>query len=535
MASLRDNHFLLAAGVLAVTVPAALLIAGWLRFGPVDDAFISLRYATNWANGTGLVFNPHEKVEGFSSFLTVALEAGLIGAWIDPAAAMKLVSWTGFGLLTVGLSWFFRYQILPGHVGGALVLAVITSMNLGIIGWTASGMETSLYSFLVLLTLLTSLHATDTPVKVAVPAVALCLAAMTRPEAMILFPATMLVIFQKTHSVTAVRRFAAAFVLLFGLYFSIRWAHFGQIFPNTFYAKLDYGSTILLQRGLRYVWDFVLAQPLLALSVPISLAFWKSSPTWVKATLVFLAVLTLTVVYEGGDHFAMHRFLVPTLPLLSGLVVFASQKIEGLFPSRLTRLSPPVLAAVVILGLSSFGNGARLKPDEEVQVTHRARLGFEALLAKEWTRVGQWFSHATPENATLATVAIGAIGQFSERFVLDPHGLIDPAIAHQKQKLGTGYPGHEKFDLDRIFARSPHYLLLMNRITSRPILPEELPSTVWGEFNRAILRDSRLEERYRYEVVDLGPEGYLNLHVRRDLRQIGRTPLLVRQPSAKPE
>src|SRR5262245_40897395 len=38
-----------------------------------DDAFISFRYAHNFAHGHGLVFNPgHERVEGYSNFLWVA-------------------------------------------------------------------------------------------------------------------------------------------------------------------------------------------------------------------------------------------------------------------------------------------------------------------------------------------------------------------------------------------------------------------------------------------------------------------------------
>lgn len=35
----------------------------------VDDAYISFRYATNLIHGHGLVFNPGERVEGYSNFL----------------------------------------------------------------------------------------------------------------------------------------------------------------------------------------------------------------------------------------------------------------------------------------------------------------------------------------------------------------------------------------------------------------------------------------------------------------------------------
>ena len=34
----------------------------------LDDPFISFRYARNLLNGYGLVFNPGERVEGYSNF-----------------------------------------------------------------------------------------------------------------------------------------------------------------------------------------------------------------------------------------------------------------------------------------------------------------------------------------------------------------------------------------------------------------------------------------------------------------------------------
>ena len=48
----------------------AYLIWNSLYYYPytVDDAFISLRYAENLATGEGLVYNPGQRVEGYSNF-----------------------------------------------------------------------------------------------------------------------------------------------------------------------------------------------------------------------------------------------------------------------------------------------------------------------------------------------------------------------------------------------------------------------------------------------------------------------------------
>ena len=43
-----------------------------------DDAMISMRYALNLVNGNGLVWNPGQRVEGYTNPLMVMLMAGLI-------------------------------------------------------------------------------------------------------------------------------------------------------------------------------------------------------------------------------------------------------------------------------------------------------------------------------------------------------------------------------------------------------------------------------------------------------------------------
>jgi hypothetical protein len=45
------------------------------RFTLVDDAYISLRYAWQWINGAGVVWQSGDRVEGYTNFLQVALLA----------------------------------------------------------------------------------------------------------------------------------------------------------------------------------------------------------------------------------------------------------------------------------------------------------------------------------------------------------------------------------------------------------------------------------------------------------------------------
>src|SRR5436190_24091094 len=58
-----------------------------------DDAFISFRYVWHLVNGHGLVFNPGERVEGYTNFLWV-LELAAVWRWlgVPPEVACDVLS-----------------------------------------------------------------------------------------------------------------------------------------------------------------------------------------------------------------------------------------------------------------------------------------------------------------------------------------------------------------------------------------------------------------------------------------------------------
>lgn len=92
--------------VLAVAVSLGVLAVrvGWYhRAGlvpglVVDDAYISFRFARNLVRGEGLVFNPGERVEGYTNFLWTALVAGAMATGADPEPATEVLA----GLAAVG-------------------------------------------------------------------------------------------------------------------------------------------------------------------------------------------------------------------------------------------------------------------------------------------------------------------------------------------------------------------------------------------------------------------------------------------------
>lgn len=142
-------------------LPSVLLLACALvivsRFWPLlsgpiqdDDAYITYRYAQNLAEGKGLVFNPGEYLNSASSFLyTVILSFGFE---LQLGEIPSLGLWLGLISTFVLIPVMCRFGMIL-HDSALLVFALALPICISgsICGWAVSGMETSLYTLLVLL------------------------------------------------------------------------------------------------------------------------------------------------------------------------------------------------------------------------------------------------------------------------------------------------------------------------------------------------------------------------------------------------
>ena len=112
---------------LALILPAVVALLARVLTGPhpIDDAYITFRYARNLAEGLGLVYNPGEWVLGTTAPLWAMLLGGgyrvgltdlpwlatIVSAVCDAATVALLVSlclrmgWRPIGAALVGLAW----------------------------------------------------------------------------------------------------------------------------------------------------------------------------------------------------------------------------------------------------------------------------------------------------------------------------------------------------------------------------------------------------------------------------------------------
>lgn len=138
----------------------AILLAGHPRDFPMDDAYIHFQYAQSLAARGTLEFNPGEfRGLGTTSLLWPLLLAGGIKLGIDPvigANVLGILSLFVAALCVCALArpMFLRPETEPGRTpSGAVLIAGLFALSGNVLWFTLSGMETTMFLALGLLTL----------------------------------------------------------------------------------------------------------------------------------------------------------------------------------------------------------------------------------------------------------------------------------------------------------------------------------------------------------------------------------------------
>jgi arabinofuranosyltransferase len=478
--------------VLGAQLPG-LWAARWVQ----DDAYVSFRYARNLVDGNGLVYNPGDRVEGYSNFLwTLASAVPLVFGARDPLPFMHVFSallWAASYavLLALGVR-FWRHGLWVGPLV-ALPIAYHWSFNM----WFFSGMETPLVSFLTLLAVFFVSRDPDKhPATLLLASLCGVLLTMSRADGAVTMAALALggVAFYggrifRGGSWRTYLLLPALPVLLLWLPFNLwRITYYGSFFPNTYYTKVaylpfysrgwDYLTTHLRTFGLAAYLPLAVVGPLVAAAHPAS--------RYVAAAFLAAACTAFYVVRLGGD-FMEWRFLTPVAgALYAAIVAGAALNLEAilLWPRRLLRSrggafvyrsSAPVPdwaragawlgGAAVALSLAHTTAAAR--PDDGASIMDgQETIGLLRRYGDpdhfDWRTVGKVFDEVLPRDVRIATTSAGIIPFFCARPCLDLHGLTDPEIARSPvDPANRGRMGHEHWleDLDKIRARGVDVLL----------------------------------------------------------------------------
>ena len=475
-----------------------------------DDAFISLRYAANLVEGHGLVFNPGERVEGFSSPLWTLLMAGLGLGGFDLLAAARTVGVLCSVLALLAAYWLARR--CDASPTAALVAPALMACNGSFACWAAAGLETPLFAGLLAAAFAAALagrHWTSAGLAAAL--------ALVRPEGVLAL------IVLGTRQIYRSRRGGAgpglpwlAVAALPGVgWLAFRLWYYGDLLPNTYYAKTG-GGWAQSGRGLDYLGDYAADHEGLLLLAGVAVwGLWRRTGGTRLAAGGFI-LFWLGAVWVGGDGLPMYRFALAPLALFAAL---AAALVQALAPPVRSWLATAPKSGVAVAALLACTWGyihwspPRLK-------SHYGSYQFQQQVEiPRWTRAGQWLAASAPKGASLAAVPIGALAYYSGLEVYDMLGLTDRHIARRAGPgLGRGWAGHEKRDGQYILGRRPTYLLLGNiDITAqprdprkRPFIPYDNPH-IWAR-EQDLFATDLIFERYRPRSVQLVPGEYLNFY-----------------------
>jgi len=424
----------------------------------LDDAFISFRYAKNFSQGYGLVFNPGtEPVEGYTNFLWIIILAFSYKIGIDIVLLSKVLGYI-FSISTILILLFYLNYKNNSLI--QIVSALILSTCGAFTVWGTSGMETSMFTFLltfILLYLGRNISNLNNK-KLIILGVLTSLLTLTRPEGLIVFATNLIVILflaykNKKHILENTIFYILSFSIIICLHEAFRYFYYHDFLPNTFYNKVG-NAVDQYVRGLRYIKLFIEATWLILIPIFIYTCFKIKNiaknrlniKNYLPLILSITAIMFIFyIIYVGGDVMPAFRFFTPLIPALSILTTLGLYKLTKYLKMKKSLVF--IIFTLIICLFNLLQWKFNIKFNKHLKEDKVAEYGKE---------VGLWLKGNFDKNTKIATNTAGTIPYYSNFYTIDMLGLNDKHIAKKEMpNMGTGFPGHEKTDGAYILSQNP--------------------------------------------------------------------------------
>lgn len=428
----------------------------------VDDAYITFRYAENLAVHSELTWNVGEEpVEGYTGVALPVMLALLIKMGISPVTASHAI-----GMISFLVGGFFLYL----HAGGlgldnkVSIFSFRTSIRdvLLLLYGTApfmythvfSGLETVLFTSFVLISAF-ALHKcmVDAKHQALIESSLLLILLATsliRPEGVVLALIFMpvLIFIKLKYRKAAIIHFCIKAFLLYVvpavIYFVWRWNYYGQLMPNTFYAKSFNG--IINLTSVRLLLEFLIEYMALPVASVGVLLFRKKYALFGDlkqrlksaqigpviahgSALIFVIIISVQYMRSLLLMNYAHRFFASFYPLLLiGLGMGWKYGLSGLRNSDENKISKNKIFKIVTASLLSgqlIMHGINLH--KELLFTSRDKKGMDEV----HIRIGKLLRDYAPASEWLIVhIDAGAIPYFSKLQTVDFGRLNDQKLAH---------------------------------------------------------------------------------------------------------
>ena len=402
--------------------------------GLFDDAYASLRYASNLAHGQGFVFNPGERVLGTTSPLHAFLLAALgkvFGITHLVAITVILGLFASLGLLYCSERLLRRVGI-PVQVKWTYlcVLAFLPSF----LANTSSGMETPLVLFLMSVSIYLAVQ--DRLTALAIVGILLFLARVDTGLWLLALGGHILLTKGRP-----LRRLAVPLVVfLFGV---ISWLafsklYFGSIVPESIVGKAmnhgaftrpdwNYVLSILsaFVPALRFgAWGFIAIGIALALMIPSTVELWNRYHV-LRPMISFVPLYVAAFLFARAPLFSW--YLIPPKWAFYLVAVYSVWWWAARAPNLLrVRIRPAMAMAVISLCVIGVGLSGLIR----MLKSHGS---------EPWSSISQLIQQDVRSDGRIFLEHIGLIGFETGRYIYDYGGLVTPQTNRLKRQYGSGW------------------------------------------------------------------------------------------------
>lgn len=439
-----------------------------------DDAYISFVYSRNFAEHGELVFNLGDRVEGYTNFLWTFI-LGVLMVFGLPPEIMSRVLGTGFALGTMFVVFRLVEYVYRKASAWDYMPAALLACSSGYACWSSGGLETQMFTFFVSFALYAYARADEEPRWLRYTTGALALAAMTRPEGLLVI--TVFGVHRVAINLIRDRRWkptrpeliaVGVFFAIWAPWFLWRWWYYGHLFPNTYYVKaggdavrglkpsavrafgLRYVNQWLHQTNVLYAFPLIIAG--LCVAKPRGRRFFVGT-----AAAALGGVYLLYAIKVGGDFMGLHRFIMPVFVVSAIGMVFGVRLLVSLIKDKnIARYAAPALAGLLLLGYGV----------DQVRLTKESlRWGnwppaaidtpsYLAVYTYDRAQIGKHMRKCFRKGDFSIVGGAGAQPYFGRMQAVDVFGLVSWDVAHcdPRRKARAGHP---KWGGDALLYKQP--------------------------------------------------------------------------------
>jgi hypothetical protein len=506
-----------------LALAGAILVGHSLVYNFVtDDAYISFVYSRNFAEHGELAFNLGQPVEGYTNFSWTLVLGILMWIGIPPEIASRVLG-TACGLATLYVTFRMVERALGRKTLWSAVPPLLLACSSGFACWTSGGLETQLFTLLVVASLDALVAAVQRPRALRRAGVLLALASMTRPEGPLVAAAFGLARYiqlvvgpgpdeddKRSRDSIALDRHqlrprwlpgrneviaAAWFLVIWAPWFAWRWWYYGYPFPNTYYVKAagDWTSPSfdaqMTRAGLYYLWVWINQTHLIVVLPFAGIGLAAADARTPRFALTFAsAILALVylpyVVSVGGDFMGLHRFIMPMFVIAAIAVALGFEAVISLVPREQHR---SIVAGVfgALLVVSFAASQWRLTDDSTRSCAHRDcpndhgidSPAFLMTYTEDRAAIGRATASCFRDDDFAILGGAGAQPYYARMRGIDVFGLVSRRIAHEEPR-SNARAGHTKFGTPHLLAQyDPTFVMSCYRLHDKPA-PPPLPCDV---------------------------------------------------------